>query len=267
MSGFSLFAQSNAVKAAARAAILPLLASGAVKPIVERTYKLEESAEALRHPIEDRPFGRVVVAHDEGENRNEPGTDERRSQQAADVDGFYGHRDRHRRPQRPYGNQRRGRQGRPVGAQGDGRSGHAGYGHARAFVRRGPCRLLQRCIGQPAALALAVFLVPATLVFHAFWSAPPAEREIQLAMFAKNLAILGGLLLIAVNGSCSGSLAAPRPSGDSQATMAGPSSKGLSRRQNSRRNDELLMLRDACAWVLAPMAAASSVPADDRRRL
>jgi NADPH:quinone reductase-like Zn-dependent oxidoreductase len=62
MSGFSLFAQSQAVKAAAWAAILPLLASGAVKPIVERTYKLEESAEALRHLIEDRPFGRVVVA-------------------------------------------------------------------------------------------------------------------------------------------------------------------------------------------------------------
>ena len=62
MSGFSLFAQSPTVKAAAWAAILPLLASGAVKPIVERTYKLEESAEALRHLIEDRPFGRVVVA-------------------------------------------------------------------------------------------------------------------------------------------------------------------------------------------------------------
>jgi NADPH:quinone reductase len=62
MSGFSLFAQSQAVKAAAWAAILPLLASGAVRPIVERTYKLEESAEALRHLIEDRPFGRVVVA-------------------------------------------------------------------------------------------------------------------------------------------------------------------------------------------------------------
>jgi len=62
MSGFSLFAQSHAVKAAAWDAILPLLVSGAVKPIVERTYKLEESAEALRHLIEDRPFGRVVVA-------------------------------------------------------------------------------------------------------------------------------------------------------------------------------------------------------------
>jgi NADPH:quinone reductase-like Zn-dependent oxidoreductase len=61
MSGFSLFAQSHAVKATAWATILPLLTSGSVKPIVERAYKLDEAAEALRHLIEDRPFGRVVL--------------------------------------------------------------------------------------------------------------------------------------------------------------------------------------------------------------
>jgi NADPH:quinone reductase-like Zn-dependent oxidoreductase len=61
MSGFALAAQSHAIKAAAWATILPLLASGRVKPIVERTYKLDEAAEALRHLIEDRPFGRVVL--------------------------------------------------------------------------------------------------------------------------------------------------------------------------------------------------------------
>jgi len=62
MSGFSLFAQSHAIKAPAWAAILPLLTSGSVKPIVQRAYKLDEAAEALRHLIEDRPFGRVVLA-------------------------------------------------------------------------------------------------------------------------------------------------------------------------------------------------------------
>jgi NADPH2:quinone reductase len=62
MSGFSLFAQSHAVKAAAWATIRSLLASGGVKPIVERAYRLDEAAEALRHLIEDRPFGRVVLA-------------------------------------------------------------------------------------------------------------------------------------------------------------------------------------------------------------
>ncbi len=61
MSGFALAAQSQAVKAAAWATILPLLTAGSVKPIVERTYRLDEAAEALRHLIEDRPFGRVVL--------------------------------------------------------------------------------------------------------------------------------------------------------------------------------------------------------------
>jgi NADPH:quinone reductase len=32
-----------------------------VKPIVERTYKLDAAPEALRHLVEDRPFGRVVL--------------------------------------------------------------------------------------------------------------------------------------------------------------------------------------------------------------
>jgi NADPH:quinone reductase len=62
LSGFSLFAQSRATKSAAWAAILPLLTSGMVKPLVERAYRLDEAAEALRHLIEDRPFGRVVLA-------------------------------------------------------------------------------------------------------------------------------------------------------------------------------------------------------------
>jgi NADPH:quinone reductase len=61
MRGFSLAAQSHAIKAAAWATILPLLTSGQVNPIVERTYGLGEAAEALRHLIEDRPFGRVVL--------------------------------------------------------------------------------------------------------------------------------------------------------------------------------------------------------------
>jgi NADPH2:quinone reductase len=61
MSGFSLFAQLPAVKAAAWASILSLLTSRKVEPIVERAYKLDEAVEALRHLIEDRPFGRVVL--------------------------------------------------------------------------------------------------------------------------------------------------------------------------------------------------------------
>jgi NADPH:quinone reductase-like Zn-dependent oxidoreductase len=61
MRGLNLFAQSQAIKAAAWATIVLLLTSGRVKPIVERTYELGDAAEALRHLIEDRPFGRVVL--------------------------------------------------------------------------------------------------------------------------------------------------------------------------------------------------------------
>ena len=61
MRGFNLFTQSPAIKKAAWATIVSQLTSGRVKPIVERTYKLDAAAEALRHLIEDRPFGRVVL--------------------------------------------------------------------------------------------------------------------------------------------------------------------------------------------------------------
>jgi len=40
----------------------PLIMVGSVKPIVERVYPFGEASEALRHPIEDRPFGKVVLA-------------------------------------------------------------------------------------------------------------------------------------------------------------------------------------------------------------
>src|SRR6202040_3418309 len=62
MAGFSLFAQSPTAIAAAWRDILPLIVSGSVKPIVERVYPINEAAEALRHLIEDRPFGKVVLA-------------------------------------------------------------------------------------------------------------------------------------------------------------------------------------------------------------
>jgi NADPH2:quinone reductase len=60
MMGFSLFAQSST--AAAWREIIPLIVSGSVKPIVERVYPFNEAGEALRHLIEDRPFGKVVLS-------------------------------------------------------------------------------------------------------------------------------------------------------------------------------------------------------------
>jgi len=61
MSGFSLFAQPPAAIAKAWQEIIPLIVSETVKPVIERVYPLSEAGEALRHLIEDRPFGKVVL--------------------------------------------------------------------------------------------------------------------------------------------------------------------------------------------------------------
>jgi NADPH:quinone reductase len=61
MVGFSLFAQSPTAIATAWRDIIPLMMSGSVKPIVEQVYALPEAGAALRHLIEDRPFGKVVL--------------------------------------------------------------------------------------------------------------------------------------------------------------------------------------------------------------
>jgi NADPH:quinone reductase len=62
MAGFSLFAQSTTAIASAWRDVIPLIVNESVKPIVERVFPLDEAGEALRHLIEDRPFGKVVLA-------------------------------------------------------------------------------------------------------------------------------------------------------------------------------------------------------------
>ncbi len=52
---------------------------------------------------------------------------------------------------------------------------------------------------RPAALALAVSLVPTTLAGHRFWEATGAEREQHRIGFLKNVGLLGGLLLAAAD--------------------------------------------------------------------
>jgi NADPH:quinone reductase len=61
MAGFSLFAQSPTAIATAWRDVIPLMVTGSVKPIIERVYALPEAGAALRHLIEDRPFGKVVL--------------------------------------------------------------------------------------------------------------------------------------------------------------------------------------------------------------
>ena len=52
-----------------------------------------------------------------------------------------------------------------------------------------------------AALALAVFTVLASVLFHAFWSMPADQQFVQQLMFMKNLAVAGGLLMIVALGA------------------------------------------------------------------
>jgi NADPH2:quinone reductase len=57
----NMFAQPKAVVTDAWNVIVSLLKSGAIKPIVAKTFPLAEAAEALRYLVEGRPFGRVVL--------------------------------------------------------------------------------------------------------------------------------------------------------------------------------------------------------------
>jgi NADPH:quinone reductase len=62
MAGFALLTRTPAVKRKAWEQVMALIVSGAVAPLVARTYPLEQAAEALRHLHEDRPFGKVILA-------------------------------------------------------------------------------------------------------------------------------------------------------------------------------------------------------------
>jgi NADPH:quinone reductase len=57
----NMFRQPKATIADAWKVIVSLLQSGAIKPIVAKTFPLADAAEALRYLVEDRPFGRVVL--------------------------------------------------------------------------------------------------------------------------------------------------------------------------------------------------------------
>lgn len=76
-----------------------------------------------------------------------------------------------------------------------------GIGGAKFFILIG---LLMELIGgillligwqtRLAIWILMIFLLPTTLVFHAFWNFKGVEMALQLSNFLKNLAIYGGLI-------------------------------------------------------------------------
>jgi len=51
------------------------------------------------------------------------------------------------------------------------------------------------------AAAIFIFVLVASVIFHAFWAVPAEQVQMQNIMFMKNLAIMGGMLYIVVYGS------------------------------------------------------------------
>ena len=63
-----------------------------------------------------------------------------------------------------------------------------------------------------AALILAVFTLVATVLFHNFWAMPAEQAFMQQLMFMKNIAVVGGLLVLASLGGGQWSLTRETPS-------------------------------------------------------
>ena len=51
------------------------------------------------------------------------------------------------------------------------------------------------------AWLLFLYLIPTTLIFHNFWTLQGMERMDNMAHFLKNLAIMGGMLIVAGSGA------------------------------------------------------------------
>lgn len=52
-----------------------------------------------------------------------------------------------------------------------------------------------------AALALGLFTIAASLLFHKFWAVPAEQAMVQQLMFMKNLSVAGGLFIVAALGA------------------------------------------------------------------
>lgn len=52
-----------------------------------------------------------------------------------------------------------------------------------------------------AAALLLLYWLPVTLIVHSYWNDPEPFKRLQSLLFMKNMAIVGGLLLIWANGT------------------------------------------------------------------
>jgi len=61
-----------------------------------------------------------------------------------------------------------------------------------------------------SALVLAVFTLGASVFFHPYWSVPADQVMVTQLLFFKNIAVIGGLLVLAAHGAGGWSLDARR---------------------------------------------------------
>lgn len=61
-----------------------------------------------------------------------------------------------------------------------------------------------------AAVVLGLFTLVASFFFHAYWSVPAEQAFVQQLMFFKNVAVVGGLFILAAQGAGAWSLDAKR---------------------------------------------------------
>jgi putative oxidoreductase len=52
-----------------------------------------------------------------------------------------------------------------------------------------------------AAWVLFLYLLPVTYIFHNFWAVQGQEQQTQMVNFLKNVAIMGAMLVLSVNGA------------------------------------------------------------------
>ncbi len=67
---------------------------------------------------------------------------------------------------------------------------------AIVFELAGGLAVLTGFMARTGALLLIIFMIPTTLIFHNFWALEGMDQQIQMIMFMKNLAIMGGLFFV-----------------------------------------------------------------------
>jgi len=63
---------------------------------------------------------------------------------------------------------------------------------------------------RPAAFILALFTLVASFFFHNYWGVPADQQMMQQLLFYKNIAVVGGLLMVAAWGAGAWSVDARR---------------------------------------------------------